>query len=81
MHETLRAPAHGAGAVLQVPRHLKCVHQRRKINVPYRCALHLQMTVHPKVMQFTEAVLAYNTESYGNRFNALHESIKTHVRQ
>ena len=73
MHETLRAPAHGAGAVLQGPRPLKCVHQRRKINVPYRCA--------PKVMQFTEAVLAYNTESYGNKSNALHESIKTHVRQ
>ncbi|KAK4038518.1 hypothetical protein C8A01DRAFT_37572 [Parachaetomium inaequale] len=59
-----------------------------KIEVLYRCALHLQMTVYPRVMQFTQAILTHTLPpspggTGGNitKFSALDDRVRLHIRQ
>ena len=47
----------------------------------YCCAFHFQSLAYPQITDFTKKVLRYRSKDYGNKYQALHETVQPHIRQ
>ena len=58
-----------------------CVRTVRTLQLMYYCALHFQEIAYPQITAYTRLVLRYRSKAYGNKYQALHETVQAHISQ